>query len=638
MNATSTTRYLARTKSIHPLYIPEILAIIFSFLSSHSIKYSVRSVSKLWLSVCRPFIDVLVRLPLSNHISDQYRIQIDRLHLATILCIDTRAYWEDFDDDLGPWDLLSNKIDRLKVTNQLHISRLNLDFVVDFQGAIYPILQKIDCLQEIYMTSLADADVYLGTILTLCPNLRLFSVDNYWRDGRRILDLAPPSKNSHPDPESRPNSLLMQLIIRGITIDQPTIQSIIQRCPKLEILRLDQVIDITNPSNGPFNRKDFFQLVARSCRYLKNFHFSLHLQDMNLEDAQSLMEAFFPAVLDKHSIMSENQGSSLDTISLLETEFHGPLSMKLMEPLTTSLFNNTITKVEILPATFRTDDTCIIHALHNLFCSAPSLLELLAPSVGYFTEYLEFSQPIDLEQSYPIRSCIFTCEANKSRFKKKRIWVCHGLQRLQLKFRSALHEDESSPRTTRIVFDYISRVCPNLRELAIYKSKLHFHLEGGLCLLSRLRSLERLVVVSWEETTLKKADLKWMKKHQLEKRTFRNFFKKPNILLNTSKRIPNLPTSSHYLPVDNNSESVTSISLKDLQDLGSLESMNSYLKQLKQGIDSEGCWPRLEYLGIRHYSESRIQPEIYLPRLIEKIRPDVEFSCIYDELIKIFSR
>jgi len=104
-----------------------------------------------------------------------------------------------------------------------------------------------------------------------------------------------------------------------------------------------------------------------------------------------------------------------------------------------------------------------------------------------------------------------------------RVWACRKLQTLHLSFKSMPSSasssssstttpssstttstlvsvspfnkrSSSSPEQSRAIFGYLSRVCPSLRVLILAKSRLNLTMEGGFCLLTRMKDLERLTL------------------------------------------------------------------------------------------------------------------------------------------------
>ncbi|KAF9144762.1 hypothetical protein BGX30_011525 [Mortierella sp. GBA39] len=110
-----------------------------------------------------------------------------------------------------------------------------------------------------------------------------------------------------------------------------------------------------------------------------------------------------------------------------------------------------------------------------------------------------------------------------------KVWRCQGLRTLHVEIHGLGDYHMENPAHSRIIFGYISCVFPLLEELQIqmprecilqresknYSPKLCLQLEGGLCLLSRLKCLERLRLV-WNRTSsssginFEECDMNWM--------------------------------------------------------------------------------------------------------------------------------
>ncbi|KAF9097521.1 hypothetical protein BGX23_008599 [Mortierella sp. AD031] len=80
------------------------------------------------------------------------------------------------------------------------------------------------------------------------------------------------------------------------------------------------------------------------------------------------------------------------------------------------------------------------------------------------------------------------------------IWVCRDLQTLALDLGYHGMESVDDPHHAKVSYGYVSRICPRLQDLQIkiphsgYSLGHPFDLDRGLCLLSRLKDLERLKV------------------------------------------------------------------------------------------------------------------------------------------------
>ncbi|KAF9159631.1 hypothetical protein BGX21_002969 [Mortierella sp. AD011] len=73
---------------------------------------------------------------------------------------------------------------------------------------------------------------------------------------------------------------------------------------------------------------------------------------------------------------------------------------------------------------------------------------------------------------------------------------------------------DNSPKLSRIVFGYIARVCPRLQDLLIRGYRLNMTLEGGFCLLTRLRALKKVAISQLDCEFSTKDILPWVMKHK----------------------------------------------------------------------------------------------------------------------------
>ncbi|KAF9134680.1 hypothetical protein BGW39_006269 [Mortierella sp. 14UC] len=98
------------------------------------------------------------------------------------------------------------------------------------------------------------------------------------------------------------------------------------------------------------------------------------------------------------------------------------------------------------------------------------------------------------------------------------IWACRGLLTLYIGFHGEGQGDFSQENCTRVLFGYIARVCPLLRDLQIdawesprLSRPIYLRLKSGFCLLSKLKHLESLRIGPLLRTaTFLEGDLDWM--------------------------------------------------------------------------------------------------------------------------------
>ncbi|KAF9115437.1 hypothetical protein BGX27_007812 [Mortierella sp. AM989] len=635
------TKQLTCTSSV--LQLPEILTIIFSFLNQYTLKNTIRFVCKNWLAICRQHICIhgLWKDRVGANYSHDYLL--DRLHQVTDLRVVFEQYY-GLDEALPKWDMLLKKIDALSDTNKLHITKLVFSNAKFMKQMMYTLLPKVRTLTEIQMHRVVDFEVHLGLILNSCPNLRWISIGHgNSRESFKIQDnIAPSDTATQPTlKESRVESI----ILKGGHVESVTMVAILSRCPRLMVLKMVEVVQARSMTE-PIDRSGFFAKIAMTCPKLKHFHFSIQDQSMNIEDAQVLSRMFSSRanssasatpgqhVQQKSQTSQHHLSLDLDTISVLDKDIKYDIANSLFAPTLDPSFNNFITTLEILRARDRMHNAYISRALHMFLCAAPSLLHLLAPTVPYFAEYLDLQGPtFDGGYYYP-RSCAPARLITNTHFLKKEIWACRRLRTLQIKFISRDISDHAGAENARIMFGYISTVCPNLRELAIDRKELKLNLEGGLCFLSRLRYLQRLTILTWTKTKLEKRDLDWMARRPVGEV---NLGINGRVCLDPNGVISFGITFTGKCSdegVNDNKTPDREPTVEDIKNIGSAAHLKKCLSQLQRDIYDEGCWPMLEFLGLKLlllYKGELADPDDHLPAMIAEIRPGLEFSCNYSE-------
>ncbi|KAF9993703.1 hypothetical protein BGZ79_001598 [Entomortierella chlamydospora] len=562
---------------------------------------------------------------------------LSRIPLAKDVYVDP-FMCESYFSSMELWDHLIEKIEANK--NKLRIKRLELNKVAHIVSMVYPILPAITTLTDIHITNMHDNDIHLGKILMLCPSLlRFYATVNI----PRLCKVMDNTSNADSDTASQVTfnvSGIKYLTLKGMSVEQRSLEAILSRCPQLQALRLEG-IRYANPVALPFDRAVFYRQVSKSCPRLKRFHFSVIDNTLSPECAMTMDLYFFKygPIPSKHSIehrAQQPQRAQLDTISVLDTDIDRLTSQILFGPLLHGSLDNTITTLEITTLSAQNVQECGIHALHNVLCTSASLLHLIAPWAPYFLEYFDFTGTTKVQKSSPLWECSSGCPAAEANYIQKRVWACRGLRTLQLRFiakfkpkdpnysmnprysngllgpKGSAGPEDSSQTRARIIFGYISTVCPNLSELEIYYTDLDLGLAGGFCFLSRLKFLQRLTVGTRRREKLKGEDLDWMARDPQKK-----------IQSDTGRN--NATRSMGGRDIGESKPDLESM-IKCLEGVASKTNVEVCRRQLKS-MGGEGCWPMLEYLCIRHsFKDTSAIRGDYLSSMIAEFRPSVEFS------------
>ncbi|KAF9347454.1 hypothetical protein BGX26_001043 [Mortierella sp. AD094] len=636
----ATIPQLTLTKLQSPLHIPEILCIIFSLANQFTLKNIIRYVCKQWLAVARPFIynRVLWRLnPYPDPPCDQTFL-LDQLHQVAEFRI-------SFEQGIGvdfmqrSLDTILDKVKNLREMNQLRITKLVLHKPNHFKPIVYPLLSSLSTLTDLDLVGVGSGKYKLriSMILALCPKLRSLNMENRQVTANLVAieDSIPPEYDSIVFQKSG----IENLTIRELAVRQDILETVLKKCPQLKTLNLHE---IQREWNYPtYDRPSFFTAVAASCPLLQSIHLSILGEHATPEASLAMVQTFVPGIQlpesqhgDKTQYIHRHYHEpSLDTISILEKDITMISAKFIFAPFYDDFFKDTITNLEIVPQKHLPYQSYTSGALHEFLCSAPSLLSLIAPSVPYFAEYLDLSGRTDSEGQYSPKSCAAGRPVSDIRT-TKRMWACRGLQTLKIRFTSKSATDDASAENSRIMFGYIVKVCPNLRELSIDRLALNLKPEGGFCLLRQLKLLTRLTILTWTRTDMKKRDIEWIAQcPSAEKNTLSGNSSSKRIL---KSPLPVVSFLSRLSEVRTNRAIGTSskLTVKGLENLDSISNVEAYLKEMAQQrrADNYSCWPLLDFLGICLTLERKgeiVNPEHYLPAMISELRPGLEFSSNY---------
>lgn len=171
---------------------------------------------------------------------------------------------------------------------------------------------------------------------------------------------------------------------------------------------------------------------------------------------------------------------------------------------------NTITDMEFMGHT---------GYLHDLLCRLPHLLELKATRTGYSSYHMDV---------FYSTTTTLSLETDTLDDEPPRVWACSRLRTLHM----AINNFNADPTVARRTFGYISRVCPRLQyvwicelmllqSLRVYGMELapFLNIDGGLCLLTRLKDLRRLRIGTIDvQAPVNSWDIDWL--IPLEKKTW----------------------------------------------------------------------------------------------------------------------
>ncbi|KAF9955609.1 hypothetical protein BGZ72_003591 [Mortierella alpina] len=549
--------------------------------------------------------------------------------------------------DYDNWTALLERLDTLANKDRfLKITSLKVQCHMSVQSLLLPLLSLVGFqLVRLRLENLFDPNVVVGTILVLCPRLAHLYVSYH-------SDACLQTKTMYEGAES--TRLPEELRLRSLCLDQVTIEeaalfTILASCPILEELRLTALKNVSdrNPPGTPEQEhllaftRPFFRRLAALCPRIRILDVStdgdFFLRNLKGPTGRTLKEMFtlFPCL----------------TETILVGRDTCPEIFKALD----SHLCNTVTVLEITGIA----RTSAGDHLHAYLCDSPHLLDLKAPKVDFSSvwldlegilsqsgrhEYRQVSRTFSDLHDYAEERYIAAARASDyGRPGKKKIWACRNLRTLDLMFYQ--NEDCDAEDSSRMIFSYLSKVCPQLEDLTIRRKWLDLSLPAGFCLLSRLQKLRRLRLITSQIKPLVKRDLAWISKYMTPGQKLKLMaalapYRLPRfsqiysatpfryiplggqrslrdrILTSSERGRQSIAQSDQDAGVDYILDGI------DMRGLGRLQDVVQHAT--KRFVDSTCCWPQLEFLQVSPSEHSSFIHGGAVGKWIKAFRPAVE--------------
>ncbi|KAF9544048.1 hypothetical protein EC957_012434 [Mortierella hygrophila] len=482
------------------LEVPQILEMIFSNLTSHQIRQSVLPVCYQWHIIAQPHAFRSIAWCLDKGASDDDSCHtlyehifgatgsgqgatplVDPLkYLGVAQRLVTRAdrrepasgipfEWKSSFSPASWQALLGVITDTPYLLNLLDLQVLcPIDFVLE----AFELLRHIGSLLTKLRLEVSRRDgTLLDTTLSLCPKLEQLTVEFSCFEEDFIEELyrkpwSPPV--SQAIPLAHPS--VRSLTLRRVAMDEESLLRLVDMCPGLEDLVLDQVFGAID-------------------------------NEVEMQDGSATTELVQATIV---PLFSEVTAWVFPATSTLEVaEICGWSNSFFDLPRVTML-----TSLEILVRYSGVEPLNLGFNLHNYLCSpllSQHLVQLKAPGVMIPLDCLDMEGVLDSNGAYrkPDPTLWSLMPDDVLGNSRTMIWGCRNLRTLHIQVQCP-KGDIRSAASSRLVFGYISKVCPALEELRLQKEHLDLSMEGGLCLLARLDQLKSLALAArdgvWEPT------------------------------------------------------------------------------------------------------------------------------------------
>ncbi|KAK3808058.1 MAG: hypothetical protein JOS17DRAFT_554065 [Linnemannia elongata] len=445
-----------------------------------------------------------------------------------------------------------------------NLQRLELGGSIDLGLATRTLLPLLPSLTILELHTHSRCSVLMSTVLLTCPfleqvhvsSLSVGAVEVSWswipfgrvdvndnKDKGRNNNSKDRGKNDDSSRQRHPSLLpLRSVILENTSVELSGLESLLSFTPDLQELKLIQLsAPRTNQqlsSEGASastvtNVATFFPRLKETLKRhgitLNSFHYSL--------DNELLLPTLAAAArldeIQKEICQPRAEKWSFWTSSDLPTFAYQSLVQ----------IPNVVTTLELHSSKI---GRCLMTGckLHQYLCESPHLLHLKAPRTAFLIDHFDIHGVVDatiaayeagtetgtgtgagigaghgttvVSAVIPSASTAVPVPTTTSTTSTPLppIWKCRNLRTLHIGFRCNSHTLSTYyPPTlrllhlrTRILFGYISRVLPDLRDLRmdtslldsaqfnVHEAKMYLAFEGGFCLLSRLHFLERVSV------------------------------------------------------------------------------------------------------------------------------------------------
>ncbi|KAG0322833.1 hypothetical protein BGZ97_003390 [Linnemannia gamsii] len=520
-----------RQRRISPLDIPEILQRIFFFVDNgHTLSRTVILVCKDWFimnkhRVIRDWVwdsDRKDLFKLEKHLAKLTGAGRVRLHYGwgskedrkeairktLALCqdqFDRRQYKRDRalqstnDGDNGKITIFPGRgkpkgMMRWRPILDSPLQELELRGAEVYQ-ALPELLPSLRYLTRFHFGTTDGCYVEVDKILEACPLLERLYVGSS-SDLTLIGSLV---TQSHIDKGSL---RLRSFTLENPRISQADIEDLISAAPLLDHVQLIGLRQdtVSFREHVQYDRTQIMAHITTLQRTLSSFHFSLY-------DEEPLTEKELQEIVTR--ICPRSQEWTFWSPSLT------PVMMRCLNHLP-----NVVTSLELNH--IRRSYNGVDCALHRYLCTSPSLLHLKVPKSAYLFDHLDLHRRLHYIHSGPSAKDIQARPYTETTGRLE-IWACRRLQTLWMAFHNQGVSLLVTPTHSRILFGYLSRVCPQLVDVRIFAPEIHvsdrqkihpmfeLRLHGGFCLLARLQNLETLQLHSFDRNvTYSRHDLSWM--------------------------------------------------------------------------------------------------------------------------------
>ncbi|KAF9902089.1 hypothetical protein EC991_005295 [Linnemannia zychae] len=459
------------------LEVPEVLERILTFLTLQD-RLSTRLVCKQWYAASRRLFLVQTFWQENPVPTNQYHVLrgLDRLDSLTY-CLKQK----DFDNTPNVQVAWSRLRDRVSSGQTGFLKSLTVSGPVNIQSRIAPLLPYMTSLTTLHLESVNSTSYTIALLLDNCPRLMVLDIHSRLSLRPRRLHVLEAGKLQGP-------YKLEKLSLSMIYITQDSIETTVAGCPALKSLSLIDLIDPplpipdTDTITTRIDKRRLITTIGESCPNLRHFHCSANQEQRAMVSPLALF-------------------ANLSSLGL-PAQAMCPELLTIIQGYTNVLTSLTIEGVS-------DNITELSASLHEYLCTAAArhLKQLDAPHVLLDDRLLNLK--VTIPPTTPSLAAA-TITPPTSVTTPDKIWACRDLISLYISFDTQEDAARNLAESSRIIFGYLSQVCPRLQHLKISRDAIDCSLDGGLCLLSELEDLRTLEIKTTTLATLNLWDFGWM--------------------------------------------------------------------------------------------------------------------------------
>ncbi|KAG0029045.1 hypothetical protein BGZ82_008154, partial [Podila clonocystis] len=491
-----------------PLHIPEILSQILPLLSQLDLRFGASLVCKDWYRISLPLIEWTTHW--TNVLtSEEWDTTLSQLSSKTtrLVCL-SKSYQIRYFMTINlaqfheSWETLHKALEQLHAEDKLLLQQVIINGPVHLRSYLNPMLPYFQGITSLRLERVRTDEISLGAFFVYCPQLRSLSIDCD-EQSQPIIKFGA----GEVMPEEGKPLPLWSLTIKDVIISHANLLSIVTRSPELRELHAERLISLRASIHPPYDKEYFvhrnpiLEALANSCPKLDSLHLSVRPISR-----QSTVNTTPPNDWWRQELGRFPQ--------LRAYSFPGREARMATFPLLYDLQNHLTTLEIVGPKLTRTQEiqnrasnelwTFVSVALHTYLCKSTNLLHLKAGGVRYFADYFNAIRKVDYDGRITQTGCMDCRPGSNNKIEigsdeddngwMSGVWACRNLQTLDIKLAEKDREGEQheSELKSRMMFGYLTLVCPRLQKVSIKRQIIHFNKEGGLCLVSRWNELQQL--------------------------------------------------------------------------------------------------------------------------------------------------